>query len=85
MIRLGQLAGVPWIFFTPVAPAFFYFKEGARRARRKDQSAGPRLFLFREKRKAQGLEQRAKILEPGTTANQSSIHQFRTLVPPKQI
>ena len=35
MIRLGQLAGVPWIFFTPVAPAFFYFKGGARRARRK--------------------------------------------------
>ena len=79
MIRLGQLAGVPWIFFTPVAPAFFYFKEGARRARRKI------LFLFREKRKAQGLEQRAKVLEPGATANQSPIHQFSTLIPPKQI
>jgi hypothetical protein len=52
MIRLGQLAGVPWIFFTPVAPAFFYFKGGARRARRKAQDP----FLFREKRKAQGLE-----------------------------
>jgi hypothetical protein len=57
-------------FHTSRSGVFFILKgaQGARRkaqgARRKDQSAGPRLFLFREKRKAQGLEQRRKVLEP---------------------
>ena len=70
MIRLGQLAGVPWIFFTPVAPAFFYFKEGARRARRKDQSAGPRLFYLERsaRRKALNKDARSSNLEPPQTS-----------------